>query len=185
MMSTNEPASTTPPPSDPMARVALGIEVGSKKILDGFKAETESRATERRVMTAVLAVGFVSVLGVQSCLVQKSSANAARIAGLVTAVEEQRADLRTLVATTEQTQESVEEAKADVAASPRIEALPPSKPGGPPRAQLVVPARPSKAATTATPSAAAVPSSAPAPSVVIPIPLPSATVVVGSTSGGE
>lgn len=170
-MTSDRTTSDTPSDSASLAKIAGALE----RVIAGFKAETADRARERKVMTAVLALGFTAVLSVQGCLAKRSYANATRIAEIAAAQEEQRADLRTLVDTTEQTQETVEEAKAEVAAAPRLEVAPPVKPGGPAQVKLVVPARPAKAATSATPSATAVPSSAPAPAVSIPLTIPATT----------
>jgi len=129
------------------------------------------------------ALAIACTLAIQVWLVTKSRANAERLAELAASQVAQQAELREIGQTTQETRVVVEEAKAEVAAAPKLEVTPPAKPGGQPKVNLVVPARPSKPATTATPSAAAVPSSAPAPAVSIPLSLPSASVVTTTTGG--
>jgi hypothetical protein len=170
-MSEHSSTSEAPSASASMAKIASSLE----RVLDGFRAETADRARERKVISAIMALGFASVLGAQAWLASKSLANATRIAAIASAQEEQSADLSRIGATATETREAVEEAKAEVAASPRIEVAPPTRRGDKPTAVLVIPARPSKAATAATPSAAAVASSAPAPAASIPLSLPAGT----------
>ncbi len=165
---------TTPPPHS-LERIGASLV----KVLDGFRAEAADRRRERRLALVVGTAGLGIVLGVQSCLVTRSYENATRIESIAAAVDAQRDDIlaqrddiRTLGETAQITRDTVEEAKAEVAAAPKFEVSPPAKPGGQPQVKLVIPARPSKPATTATPSATAVPSSAPAPAVSIPLALP-------------
>ncbi len=171
--STEEPSYT--PPSQP-----TGLEDAIRSL--GTSIATLATSTDRRARvmlylqgaaTALLLVGTWGII----TTAREVGTTAAHVDDLAATVANLAAEQRE---SREETREATSVARDVAEAAPRIEVTPPTKKGEKPTASLVIPARPARAATSATPLAGAATAEPPAPSVSIPLALPAS---VGVTVG--
>jgi hypothetical protein len=180
-MTTTPPADSSLPPPESAGLEGAIRDLGSSIAQLALSNKADNDRADRRARHQVYLLGgatallLVGTLGI-GFTAREQSRTAERVEALAGTVGNLAAEQRE---TRAEAAEAAEHAKEAAEAAPRIEVAPPPSAKAPPRAVLVIPARPAKSATPAAGSASAVPAAPPAPAVSIPLPLPA-----GATGGG-
>jgi len=173
-MNTSEESSY--PSSQPTGLETAILTLGSSIATLANSAKADNDRADRRARVMLYLQGVASALllvGTWGIIT-----TAREVASTAAHIDELVVTVATMAAETRENREAADEtatlAREAADSAPRIEVTPPERKGGKPTAALVIPARPSRPATSATPLASASTAEPRVEEVSIPLALPSA-----------